>query len=119
MGDVVDLARGLDISTFGMPASRLVPAKPATAAVPAAYYLRMELEDKPGALAKVAAALGEAGVSIDRMHRRGACGIGKNPGGERRDRGDPHRGSLSQTLNAPRSGSPHAPVRKPGTAQSA
>jgi len=35
MGDVVDLARGLDISTFGMPASRLVPAKPATAAVPA------------------------------------------------------------------------------------
>ncbi|SMH52858.1 homoserine dehydrogenase [Maritimibacter sp. HL-12] len=71
MGDVIDLARGLDISTFGMPASRLVPAKPATAAVPAPYYLRMELEDKPGALAKVAAALGEAGVSIDRMRQHG------------------------------------------------
>jgi len=71
MGDVVDLARGLDISTFGMPASRLVPAKPATAAAPAPYYLRMELEDKPGALAKVATALGEAGVSIDRMRQHG------------------------------------------------
>ncbi len=31
----------------------------------------MSLEDKPGALAKIAAVLGEAGVSIDRMRQYG------------------------------------------------
>ncbi len=71
MGDVMDIARGLTISTFGKPASALKPAKPAKATVPAAYYLRMELLDKPGALAKVASVLGEAGISINRMRQYG------------------------------------------------
>ena len=31
----------------------------------------MKLQDKPGALAKIAAALGDAGVSIDRMRQYG------------------------------------------------
>ncbi len=39
--------------------------------LPAPYYLRMALQDKPGALAKIAAVLGEAGVSIDRMRQYG------------------------------------------------
>ena len=43
----------------------------ARAAVPAPYYLRMQLLDKPGALSKVAAVLGEAGISIDRMRQYG------------------------------------------------
>jgi homoserine dehydrogenase len=46
-----------------------VPAPPATAESPACYYLRMELVDKPGALAKVATVLGENGISIDRMRQ--------------------------------------------------
>ncbi|MEJ1998822.1 MAG: homoserine dehydrogenase [Maritimibacter sp.] len=71
MGDVIDLARGLTISTFGQPASTLKAARPAQAAVPAPYYIRMELADKPGALAKVAAVLGESGISIDRMRQHG------------------------------------------------
>lgn len=71
MGDVLDLARGLTISTFGQPASTLKAARPAQAAVPASYYIRMELADKPGALAKVAAVLGESGISIDRMRQHG------------------------------------------------
>ena len=71
MGDVIDLARGLRISTFGKPAGKLTVAKPAMAVVPAPYYLRMELADKPGAMAKVAAVLGEAGISIDRMRQHG------------------------------------------------
>lgn len=69
MGDVMDIARGFRISTFGQPAVGLNPAKPAKAATPAPYYLRMALEDKPGALAKVTTVLGEAGVSIDRMRQ--------------------------------------------------
>ena len=48
-----------------------VQARAARAAVPAPYYLRMQLIDKPGALAKVAHALGEAGISIDRMRQYG------------------------------------------------
>ena len=69
MGDVMDIARGLRISTFGQPAKTLRKARAARAAVPAPYYLRMQLLDKPGALAKVAHVLGEAGISIDRMRQ--------------------------------------------------
>ena len=69
MGDVMDLARGLRVSTFGQPAATLAPCPRAGTATPASYYLRMALRDKPGALAKVATCLGEAGVSIDRMRQ--------------------------------------------------
>ncbi|MGR3461996.1 MAG: homoserine dehydrogenase [Roseovarius sp.] len=69
MGDVMDIARGTRISTFGQPAVRLDTCARAGTATPAPYYLRMALRDKPGALAKVATCLGEAGVSIDRMRQ--------------------------------------------------
>ncbi|WP_296419608.1 homoserine dehydrogenase [Pseudooctadecabacter sp.] len=71
MSDVIDIARGLRLPTFGQPATTLTTARAALAAVPAPYYLRMQLVDKPGALAKVAAVLGDAGVSIDRMRQYG------------------------------------------------
>jgi homoserine dehydrogenase len=71
MGDVCDLARGLKIPTFGQPANTLEDVVPAQTGLPAPYYLRMSLLDKPGALAKVAAVLGEAGISIDRMRQYG------------------------------------------------
>ncbi|MDP2086959.1 MAG: homoserine dehydrogenase [Gemmobacter sp.] len=70
MGDVIDLARGIRIPVFGQPAALLSDAVAATVAAPAPFYLRMRLQDKPGALAKVATVLGEAGVSIDRMRQR-------------------------------------------------
>ncbi|MFZ7093883.1 homoserine dehydrogenase [Primorskyibacter sp. 2E233] len=69
MGDVMDIARGLRMTTFGQPATSLVKSTPAQATAPAPYYLRMALMDKPGALAKVATALGEAGISIHRMRQ--------------------------------------------------
>ena len=69
LGDVLDIARGTRLSTFGMPATLLTAAKPAQATTPAPYYLRLALLDKPGALAKVALVLGDAGVSIDRMRQ--------------------------------------------------
>ena len=69
MGDVMDIARGLRISTFGQPARTLRKARAARAAIAAPYYLRMTLVDKPGALAKVAHVLGDAGISIDRMRQ--------------------------------------------------
>lgn len=69
MSDICDIARGIRIPTFGQPAKTLDPAPPATATSPSRYYLRLELADKPGALAKVATVLGEAGISIDRMRQ--------------------------------------------------
>jgi homoserine dehydrogenase len=69
MGDVMDIARGLRVTTFGQPASTLVKSTPAQATAPAPYYLRCVLVDKPGALARVASVLGEAGVSIHRMRQ--------------------------------------------------
>jgi homoserine dehydrogenase len=74
MGDVIDIARGLRLPTFGIPAAQLAKPVAAAAATPAPYYLRMVLVDKPGALAKIATALGEAGVSIDRMRQYGHQG---------------------------------------------
>ncbi|GAB5438130.1 homoserine dehydrogenase [Falsiruegeria mediterranea] len=71
LGDICDLARGLRIPTFGQPAALLEEAKPAQTGLPAPYYLRTALLDKPGALAKVASILGDAGVSIDRMRQYG------------------------------------------------
>ncbi|MCA0928553.1 homoserine dehydrogenase [Ruegeria profundi] len=71
MGDVCDLARGLQIPTFGRPATSLQDAQAAVTGLPAPYYVRLALFDKPGALAKVAAILGDAGVSIDRMRQYG------------------------------------------------
>ena len=70
LSDILDIARGTRISTFGQPATSLSISKPAQTATPAPYYLRLSLLDKPGALAKVAAVLGEAGVSINRMRQR-------------------------------------------------
>ncbi len=69
LSDVCDIARGIRVPTFGIPATMLQIAPPATAASPARYYLRMGLTDKPGALAKIAAVLGDAGISIDRMRQ--------------------------------------------------
>ena len=69
MADVIDIARGIRLPTFGRPATTLVEPVAAKSATPAPYYLRMTLLDKPGALAKVATCIGEAGISIDQMRQ--------------------------------------------------
>ncbi len=74
MGDVMDLARGTRVAPFGRPAESLAKPQIAAASAPAPFYLRMTLADKPGALAKIATALGEAGISIDRMRQYGHDG---------------------------------------------
>ena len=69
LGDICDIARGYRYPVFGQPAGTLTAAPRAQSALPAPYYLRMSLRDKPGALAKIASILGEAGVSIHRMRQ--------------------------------------------------
>ena len=75
MGDVIDIARGNRLSTFGQPAHSLATPIAAKTSAPASYYLRMMLLDKPGALAKIATCLGDAGVSIDQMRQYGHQGV--------------------------------------------
>lgn len=69
MSDVCDIARGWQGPVFGQPAAKLETPTRAYSQAPAPYYLRMALVDKPGALAKIATVLGEAGVSINRMRQ--------------------------------------------------
>jgi len=71
MSDILDIARGFRIPAFGRPAATLEEATPVKSATPAPYYLRLALHDKPGALARIAAALGDGGVSIDRLRQYG------------------------------------------------
>ncbi|WP_380054246.1 homoserine dehydrogenase [Falsihalocynthiibacter sp. SS001] len=71
LSDIVDIARGTRLATFGKPAEGLEAATSATSSASAPYYLRLELLDKPGALAQIATELGEAGISIDRMRQYG------------------------------------------------
>jgi homoserine dehydrogenase len=71
LSDILDIARGTRVSTFGQPATTLTKLSGASVTSPAPFYLRMSLVDKPGALAKIATVLGDAGVSIDRMRQYG------------------------------------------------
>ena len=71
MADVCDLARGIRLPVFGTAANALRDPTASTQETPAPYYLRMTLVDKPGALARIAAVLGESGISIDRMRQYG------------------------------------------------
>ncbi|MHA3977683.1 homoserine dehydrogenase [Halovulum sp. GXIMD14794] len=69
MADIIDIARGLVIPAFGQPASSLAESKRSGASADAPYYLRLDLADRPGTLARVADALGKAGISINRMRQ--------------------------------------------------
>jgi homoserine dehydrogenase len=69
VADVIDVARGARVPAFGQPAASLAAPVRAGDGEAAAYYLRFLLSDAPGVLAQVARALGEAGISINRMRQ--------------------------------------------------
>ncbi|MEL6479246.1 MAG: homoserine dehydrogenase, partial [Pseudomonadota bacterium] len=72
VADILDIAAGHCRPVFGRPVGSLRPAaRLAHGDEMAAYYLRFMLEDRPGALAQITSALGEAGVSIHRMRQYG------------------------------------------------
>ena len=81
LGDICDLARAACASRplASLPQCLKRPS-PQQTGLPAPYYLRMALLDKPGALAKVAAILGDAGrldrpdapIRPHRCHRPGS-----------------------------------------------
>ena len=71
VSDIIDIARGISLATFGQPAKTLKKASSSKSKTPAPYYLRMLLHDEPGALAKITKILSQFNVSIDRMRQYG------------------------------------------------
>ncbi|HSF93298.1 MAG TPA: homoserine dehydrogenase [Paracoccaceae bacterium] len=69
MGDVMDIARGLVIPVFGIPAKKLRTVARSNSGADAEFYLRFSLADRPGVLARVATILGEHGISINRLRQ--------------------------------------------------
>jgi homoserine dehydrogenase len=72
VGDIVDVARGTFLPTFGVPAKELVPLKVSEMEHhEGAYYLRLQVIDRPGVMAAITVILAESGVSIDSIIQRG------------------------------------------------
>jgi homoserine dehydrogenase len=76
VADIVDIARGLRVPTFGVPASELAdhPIAP-MAAHRGSCYIRLMVLDQPGVLADISAVLRDHDVSIESLIQRG-----RNPG---------------------------------------
>jgi homoserine dehydrogenase len=65
VADVIDIARGLTVPTFGVPFDRLKPiARLPISARKGAYYVRLTVLDRPGVIADVAAAMRDEKVSM-------------------------------------------------------
>lgn len=71
IADILDIARGINIPVFGQPANSLIKVSAISTSVENSYYLRLNLKDEAGILAKVSAALANAGISIDRIRQEG------------------------------------------------
>jgi homoserine dehydrogenase len=72
LGDVIDAARGLRSGSHVLPPISLGTGSVVDAAeVPTRWYLRLEVADKPGVLARIATAFADAGVSIKSVWQEG------------------------------------------------
>ena len=72
LGDVIDAAREILAGAQVAPRIRFAPSSLADfGAVPTKWYVRLEVEDRPGVLAQIAAAFGEANVSIKSVWQEG------------------------------------------------
>jgi len=82
VADILDVARAWR-SGFAGTATRAIQmkARPLTSVddVRTRYYLRFQVHDRPGVLARLAGALGEAGVSIEQMVQEGGGGSSGEP----------------------------------------
>ncbi|RAU20150.1 homoserine dehydrogenase [Paramagnetospirillum kuznetsovii] len=72
VADLMDLARGRVMPTFGVPVDSLMPLPAASSgAHHSAYYIRLMVKDEPGVFADVAAALRDEKVSMEQIIQRG------------------------------------------------
>ena len=72
LGDVIDAARELLSGSQVAPRIRINPAGVVDfGEIPTKWYVRLEVEDRPGALARIAAAFGDQDVSIKSVRQEG------------------------------------------------
>lgn len=72
VADILDIAAGRRLPTFGIPAESLKPLEPADMdSHTGAYYVRLTVKDQPGVIADVSAALRDENVSLESMLQRG------------------------------------------------
>jgi homoserine dehydrogenase len=72
VADIIDIARGVKIPTFGIPAAKLkAPQFLDVSKTGARYYLRLTVYDQPGVLADVSAILRDHKISIEGLLQRG------------------------------------------------
>ena len=71
VADIVDIARGIRLPAFSLPAARLasLPTVPIEARE-GAYYIRLMVVDRPGVIADISAALRDQTVSVESMIQR-------------------------------------------------
>jgi homoserine dehydrogenase len=71
MADILDIARGARPHPFGVPAARLKPYERAKLGRhQGAYYVRLSVYDRPGAMAGITGRLGEQQVSLESIVQR-------------------------------------------------
>jgi homoserine dehydrogenase len=71
MSDLVDIARGVKIGTFGRPASSLEPYRRAgIRRHEGGYYIRLSVYDRPGAFAAIARRMADTGISLESIVQR-------------------------------------------------
>ncbi len=71
VADIADIARGVRSAPFGTPVATLVRTEP----VPlqrheGGYYIRLEVQDRPGAVAAIASRMAERGISFESIVQR-------------------------------------------------
>ncbi len=72
VGDIVDIARGARVATFGRPAGELVKLVQAPMREhEGGYYIRLQVKDKPGAAATIATRMAEKGISLESILQKG------------------------------------------------
>ncbi|MCK5284407.1 MAG: homoserine dehydrogenase [Alphaproteobacteria bacterium] len=72
VADIIDLARGFKVPTFGIPADKLKdPVFIDQGEILARYYLRLSVVDQPGVIADVSAILRDYNISIESMVQHG------------------------------------------------
>jgi len=65
VGDICDIARGINGAPFIVPAAKLAPyERAAMRAHEGGYYIRLSVFDRPGAFAAIAARMAEHGISL-------------------------------------------------------
>jgi homoserine dehydrogenase len=76
-GDIADIARGIVVPAFGRPVGLLEDAE----RIPVqrhegGYYIRLSVEDRPGAMAAIATRMGEKRISLEAIMQKGRAGKG-------------------------------------------